>query len=776
MTDATTRQHRGIRRSVPWIGAALAVLCAAGGGALLLGNKPPRASVSVSAVARMADGHELVDSLRSIAAQAGDPSRVALEAAVALGYVERLRLGLGSPFRLAEFAMHDPRLSNRVRVRTVWALLDAAHRGNAHAVDARALAAVLSGDDADARLASAEAHLALIERELATGDPRAGELALRLAYQLAAAERLVARPALPVLAQGVALVRDRHLAQIDASRLFATALAEGRDPLAIIPDWRANRRFASERPPTEGQDRAIERQALPRVPVLLEAIRAVARPEAADSLRDLRLPRNRTPLLPRAAAERLAAAAPYLPPQGPVVVALRTHRDLLAHDMPRTSVAKVWVDGLSERVVHDEALAAENARTVWNGVYNGAVARVTLAASAGMRAYAQEAPWFPGMAGPSVDDLKRDYGFAELKFDRDVPAAWRPYFRRMLASAASDLRRVVPLARFDGLKVRFEVAPESAPLAVHDPGTRTLRLPVASAAGVLAHELAHDLDWQAARRVYSRKSGYSTDYAVRARNDRIAESVQGLTTARLVPPSEENGYRPPHDRRPAEVFARNFDWFVAVSLAREGRVNGYLSAVQDEVLTGYATVSAREVGGRGAESLMRLLGDIAFVAAPVKESFLEEWGPTRPLRSFALTRELTAPSAVSGSPRELLAALGDLEHAPARPVTVPAPLRRVQLTEASACAGGVLSAADRPQLALASLAADSRAKGIIRSVANRLPAGERPAWAKSALGLAPWSPELAEDASARVRDALLEQIARRGELHSPFTAPPAECP
>ena len=62
-----------------------------------------------------------------------------------------------------------------------------------------------------------------------------------------------------------------------------------------------------------------------------------------------------------------------------------------------------------------------------------------------------------------------------------------------------DLRRVVPTARFDGLRVRVEMSPSTAPLAVHDPATRTLHLPATTAAGVLAHELAHDLDWQAAR-------------------------------------------------------------------------------------------------------------------------------------------------------------------------------------------------------------------------------------------------------------------------------------
>jgi hypothetical protein len=56
--------------------------------------------------------------------------------------------------------------------------------------------------------------------------------------------------------------------------------------------------------------------------------------------------------------------------------------------------------------------------------------------------------------------------------------------------------------RFDvtGLHVRFGESPLKArALAMHDPVTRTVFLPVASSAGVIAHELAHDLDWQAAR-------------------------------------------------------------------------------------------------------------------------------------------------------------------------------------------------------------------------------------------------------------------------------------
>jgi hypothetical protein len=59
--------------------------------------------------------------------------------------------------------------------------------------------------------------------------------------------------------------------------------------------------------------------------------------------------------------------------------------------------------------------------------------------------------------------------------------------------------------------------------------------------------------------------------------------------------------RPSTASRPTEVFARNVDWFVSAALAREGRMNGYLSAVQDPVLTGYASATTPEAvldGGR----------------------------------------------------------------------------------------------------------------------------------------------------------------------------------
>lgn len=759
-----------MRRLARAIVGAVVLAVGAGAGIAAFLSRAPRSSQVPSVDARMTAARAYIDSLEQAAAVAESASEVPLETAVALGYVERLRLGFASPFRLADFALQDPRLSPRARSQVAWALLDAANEGRMYVGDARALATVIPQ-----RAGGGDHHLTLIERELAADDPRAGELAVRLAYQLASAERIIARPALPVIAQAVALVRDRQLIRADVDRLLDAARLEGRSPIALIPEWRAGRRFASERPASEvSQDIATERRALPRVSSIVDSIRVLASEARKGIERPVPVWIGRPPMLPSAAADRLAADAAYLPPQGPVAVAMRTHRDLLAKELPDTREARVWVASLADRIAHDEALAAEHARTVWSGARNGAVARATLAAAAGLRAYAQEVPWFPGQPGPAADALSREYGFAEVKFAGDVPAAWRPYYRRMLASAVADMRRVVPQARFDGLKIRFEVVPTDAPLAVHDPASRTLRLPVATASGVLAHELAHDLDWQAARRLYSRRSGYSTDYAVRSLGDRVAESVQGLTSARLIPPSEENGYRPPHDRRPAEVFARNFDWFVAVSLAREGRMNGYLSAVQDEVLTGYATVSAREADGRGAESLIRLLADITYVPAPVKDWFLEHWGPTRTLRSYPLVRELMATPTSRGTITDLLGTDFTLDSSGVHTAFLTAALTRTD--DVAACDGRGAVSAERPQVALARLAAEARARGTVNAAARRLPVEQRPAWAQSALGIAPWAPELADHAVRQLRDGLLQRLASRAALESPFALEATPCP
>ena len=74
----------------------------------------------------------------------------------------------------------------------------------------------------------------------------------------------------------------------------------------------------------------------------------------------------------------------------------------------------------------------------------------------------------------------------------------------------------------------------------------------------MAHELAHDLDWQSARTRYGLRGTYSTDRAVRQYRDRLAASMLELSDAG---PGESSlgtdGARPLPSTRPTEVFARN---------------------------------------------------------------------------------------------------------------------------------------------------------------------------------------------------------------------------
>ena len=119
--------------------------------------------------------------------------------AIALGYLERLRLGLGSPFRLADEALADPRLERDDAA--------AASRGRSWPAAPRRRLRRRSRRsrrhwplDVSRIERDRVRHLALIEHAVdPRRDPRAGELAVRLAYTIAAAKGTIS--------SGVALAR-----------------------------------------------------------------------------------------------------------------------------------------------------------------------------------------------------------------------------------------------------------------------------------------------------------------------------------------------------------------------------------------------------------------------------------------------------------------------------------------------------------------------------------------------------------------------------------------
>jgi hypothetical protein len=703
--------------------------------------------------AGLASGVAFLDSVVARTATAALPRDVAFGDAVALGYVERLRLGLGSPFRLAEYALRDPRLDSTARKRVAAALVALTLDGRAYVIEPAALAGVGPGfanELSEVPERRAGRHLSLIETAVTAGrEPRVGELSIRLAYELAAAERTVGRGAVAATAPVAALVRDRQSAISDARRLLRAARAEGVDPLALLVTWRRERRFAVERPATELIEEALEVEAMARGRALLDSIRAIAIGLPSGTSPSARLDAGRPaapPALRGAAAFRLAAGvARYGPPQAAIVTAVRHHTPGLLAAAGASGMNDARRE-FAERAVNEEALAAEAACLAsWEGS-SATGARLLVAAAAALRPYAQEVPWFPGDAGPTGDELRREFGVASVRFDAGIPLRWRPYYRRMLADGLRDLRRVLPAISLDGARVRFRSAGlGGATLAMHDPRSRTIHLPVATSAGALAHEVAHDLDWQMGRRRYARRGSYGTDVVVREQRGRLAASLRGLTSSQLIPPAAANSARPPDDVRPAEVFARRLDWFVSVSLAREGRVNGYLSAVQDEVLAGHVAVLPRDVGGWSAQALAEVLEEMTLVGAPLREWLLAEWGPARVRRPYTLAREVIA-TPLSRRPSPTLRFHADW-------------LGPTALSPHEVAAEGK---AARARAVFARLAAESRARGILRVRAQRYTNGVRLVWAESLLGIGPWSSEPGEDTVRHLAAVILSRLEESG--------------
>ncbi|HEU4641887.1 MAG TPA: hypothetical protein VFS44_05470 [Gemmatimonadaceae bacterium] len=654
---------------------------------------------------------------------------VSAVAAISLGYLERQRLGLGSPFRLIDYLTRDARLPDSTRRAVAWAILARTLDGDGVQVSALALDSLASPA---ARTAANDGamHLRLIDHAVReTHDPRAGELAVRLAYMVEAAEHNLRADAPRVAADVAAVLRDRQLAQADARDLLRAGWRNDTDPLAMISVWRETHRFRVERPVMERLDRDAQLEAMELVPKLTENLRELA--TRVDSAGGGAGPLPAAPdssTLAFGAAERLAGLARIsgMPPEAPVVVQLERYRHELLDGQLDT-----WRRNARARFVRhsrdEESFAAEHA-IVEEQAPGTTPARSALATAVALRAYAQERPWLPGDGGPTASDLADRFGIRSVTFDADVPDGWKPYYRAMLATALEDMERVLPALDLDGLRIHFGESPMgSAALALHDPKRRTIYLPVATSAGTIAHELAHDIDWQAALSRYAVRGDYATDRAVRdAHGGAIAASMRGLTAASRLS-AAVRGRGQVVSSRPTEVFARNVDWFVASALAREGRMDGYLSSAQDDFLTGYALGTPPDAAGHSVPALVSILDAVAPPAPLVREWFVTRYGPGRAVTPYDLVRRvLDAP----------------LDSAGASLVDLVAPVLRARDAALAAVAGGRCRSGaledartTRARRDLVVLAASARAAGIMRVRGTVLAIDEARRW----LAVAPYS-------------------------------------
>lgn len=566
------------------------------------------------------------------------------ETVIALGYLERQRLGLGSPFRLIDYAMNDPRLADSTRTALAWSLLGRTIAGATNEIDAAAMDRGGAGP-IHSWPGLGRKHLEIITNAVHKAkDPRSGELAVRLGYALAATEGSMPSHAPRYAANAAALIRDRELAMSDAKTLVRTADSMHVDALTLMRQWRYARKLRVEAPALSTLPQDVEMEALdiaPRIALSLRAIGSSTRSILAH--RDTVLDARKSLLSPRVAARLLALADSMpMPPLAPLVVGARGyHRELVAQPW-LTADERDRRRGL-ETAGSEERFAARFALIQRKSPHDVVPSLVAMWSAVGMRAMAQEAVWYPGFPAPTARDLTQRYGLTSVTFGPSVPVAWRPYYRRMIDVALNDMRLVLPTLDVRGLSIRFqEIGRDESTLAMHDPKQRRLLLPPRTAAGTLAHEIAHDIDWQIAMHRYRVRGDYASDRAVKygsAHADGLALRMQDLAVGSTLPASTAPALAA-HARRPTEVLARNVDFFITSALAEKGRVNGYLSSMQDEVLTGYGTVRAPELTGVAAEALVTILEPIAPMQAESRKWFLRSYGTGRVLRSYDLARTI----------------------------------------------------------------------------------------------------------------------------------------
>jgi len=669
-------------------------------------------------------------------------SEITTADAVSALYLERLRLGLGSPFRLIDQALRDQDLEAAARRPLAEALLARTAQGKGYQTPTGALDLI----ESDPRQHRGRIHRALIDSVVASrANPRVGELAVRLAYRLASASGAVSRRAPEIATAAAAQARDRVLAMEDARALIDASDLSDVTRFTMLRVWRETHRFAVETPVILPLTAREERDAIERLPQLVTRVESIARGLADSSEAGPSARRGvGEPLARRMAVE---AGRRDAPPLAPVTVAVAVYASLMS--LPSGGVTSFARRRFVERATNEERIAAEYAVLGSRSLPPPAAGAAVLTAAVAMRPFAQERTWMQGDPAPTVRDLQARFGVA-VTFDATTRAGWRPTILRNLGTAIEDLRTVLPAYDTRGLRVHVGDSPLGArALAMHDPITRTIYFPVGSSGGVMAHEFAHDLDWLAARQEYGGTGWYRTDHAVRQPSDVLAGTLRQMASAanELAPGR--------HGRdRPTEVFARNVDWFVAATLARVGRVNGSLSAVQDPVLTGYASAITPEAAREGGSATLRALDGMTMIPAPEHEWFAAQFGAERRLSVHEAVRQvLEAPAPRMELRRGPDLNSGVLPAAEAMFSGVPevAGAWRCLLDRFSD--RGTDAAAVR---AVVLYSAEARARGVVRrwrELAERDPRAV-PVKLRALTG-APWNPAIGSAVLGEVRDALL---------------------
>ncbi|HEX6064011.1 MAG TPA: hypothetical protein VFZ04_07290, partial [Longimicrobiales bacterium] len=334
-------------------------------------------------------------------------------AAIGAAYHERVRLGLGSPFRVIETAAHDARLALDVREQLLAELFERVIDGHTYQIGATLPLA----------------HHRVIEHALtSTYDPRIAELAVNLAYETAATEQTVPPELQYAAASTIALMRDRALAQHDAKHVREVARTHDLPAHRLVPAMRAQRALLVEQPLMPALNAEAQTAADKLARLLIGGVRQAARspqpyvaPKVASELE-------------RDVAERILSLqrAAERPPQSALIVAMRAAQLPYTGRDEETFVAELALIG------DRGALAAQRA----------AIA---------LRPFSQEAVHVQGHGHVPIPDAKvflGEFGIT-VRFGDEVPAAWRPHYAHTLYDALNDLRLAVPGITLKGLTIEI---------------------------------------------------------------------------------------------------------------------------------------------------------------------------------------------------------------------------------------------------------------------------------------------------------------------------------
>jgi hypothetical protein len=644
--------------------------------------------------------------------------------------------------------MRDPEVAAVGQRSLAEAMLARVIQGESYHVQSSALDFV-ENDPWRAGRGTGEVHRHVIDSVVtSTEDPRVGELRVRLAYRLASVSGVLSPRAPEIATSAAAQFRDRILAARDARAIVSESEDGTMGRFTLLRMWRETRRLSVEGPTIVPLTARQEREAIAGLPQLVARIEGIS-VTGGDSMGSPGAGRESAS---DALASRMAtvAAARSMPPLTPIGVAVAGYASLISG---RTAgAASVARQRFVDRALNEESLGAEYALLRARAPEEvRAAGLAVLIAGVALRPYAQERAWIAGDPAPTVRDLQTRYGVA-VSFDPSTRTAWRPYLQRTLEVAIIDLRRVLPGFDPRGLRVHFGPTPlGSRALAMHDPTRRTIYFPPGSSSGVIAHEFAHDLDWQAAKREYGGSGWYRTDHALRRPSDALAGALRQMASAAIDEPGIE---RSSGRSRPTEVFARNVDWFVSAALAREGRLNGHLSAVQDPVLTGYASAITPEAAREGGSATLRALDGITIISPLSRGWFSSLFGVDRRLSVHEALRQVleTPVPAIDVSPSRKA---GRMMTSPVSTAFSGSP----EVSGAWRCVLDGFSdrATDAASVrAVVQYAANARARGVMKrwqSIAVRR--GDRAPLELRALTGAPWDPAIEERTLREVRDAIL---------------------